>query len=187
MAEETKVRVRIDTRSAKAQLEGLMKTARKAPGRIAARIRGEALRGIGLGAGIGIGMSAIRGPTAQGFGDVIGEAFGGWGEALKRWALGNMASEAEGMKQARSEMQQAYGVLAGAQDWKSLPTGVRAQWEALKARRVEEARGREVIRRQTYDDQFLEKLIERLGKAFADAATAAVNNMKDLLSQMLPW
>jgi hypothetical protein len=188
MAEETKVRVRIDTRSAKAQLNNLMKTARKAPGRIAARIRGEALRGVGLGAGIGIGIQAVRSPAASGFGDVIGEAFGGWGEVVRETLFGNLTSEAAGRKAARNDLQQAYGMIAGAQDWKSLPTGVREQFKFLQQRHQMEARGREIIRSQTYNSgDFIDRLIKQLSSAFSKLLSDAVDNLWNMLNSKLPW
>ena len=93
MAQETKVKVRLDTRQAKSQLTGLVRESARSAGRLTNNIRsvvGKGLGAVGMGTAIGTGISAVRGATESGVGDVIGESLGGFGKMAEEFFLGDL-------------------------------------------------------------------------------------------------
>lgn len=117
---ETKVRVRLDTRQAKGELQGFVRESARTAGKVAGGISAAVGRGIGLvgvGGLIGTGLAAVKGPVGSGIGDVLGEAFGGVGARISDWAMGDLAPEARASKSAREQTKNAFAMLAGMPGW----------------------------------------------------------------------
>lgn len=183
MADETKVRVRIDTTQAKSELAGLVKDARTASGKVSKIYRstiGRGLNAVGLGVGFGAGVEAIRGATASGVGDVVGEALGGLGVQLEQMFLGNLGQDARASRAAREESIQALGAIAGAQN--KIPPGAKAFFDSVKSLRLQEERGRTLFE---MNDDFrgpgIGDLIDRVMRGFADLLSKAVDALADKL------
>lgn len=183
MAEETKVRVRIDTKQAKAELGGLVREGAKTAGKVASGIRatvGRGLGAVGFGAAFGTGVSAVRGATESGVGDVVGEALGGFGSELSEFILGDLPAEAKASRAAREETIQAFGAIAGARG--SIPPGARQFFESVKTLRIEEEKGRREIEQ---DRQFrgpgIGDLVSKIGTVIGQELTKAVEYLVSLI------
>ena len=104
MAQEAKVRIRLDTRQAKQDLKGITREGRATSGRVADSLRaggsaiGGLARGLGIGAGIGAGIGIARRIVADPISEVLGEATAGIRADFDA-LLG--APEARGKKAAR--------------------------------------------------------------------------------------
>lgn len=120
--QEAKVKLRIDTSKAKADLQQVTKEGEATTGRISRRMRerggggaaGGGLRGFGLGAGVGAlsatAIGAGRRAVSGGLGDVFGEVFAG-ATATADAFLGG--PEARAKRQARDEAKVAFKSIVG--------------------------------------------------------------------------
>lgn len=189
MADETKVKVRLDTRQAKTELGGLVRESARAAGKVASGIRSTVGRGLGVvgfGAAFGTGVSAVRGATESGVGDVVGEALGGIGAQLSEFFLGDLNEEAKAAKAARAETIEAFGAIAGGMNGGKggIPPGAQEFFASVKSLRQQEERGREMFER---DDRFrgpgIGDLISRLGTMIGDELT----NACDYLASLIPF
>ncbi|MFZ9915936.1 MAG: hypothetical protein ACO3IB_11460 [Phycisphaerales bacterium] len=184
MAEETKVRVKLDTAQAKGELGGLTREAARTAGKVAAGIRATVGRGLGaivLGAGIGTGLAAGRGATESGVSEVGGESLGGVGAQLADFFLGTLNEDARASKAAREETIQAFGAIAGAQN--RVPPGAKAFFDSVKTLRVQEERGRELFEK---DERFrgpgVVDMIDRIMKGVAEMVSAGVDQLAEKLN-----
>lgn len=168
--DEAKVRVSLETGEAKRQIGDLMQFSSSAAKRLGSII-GDGVRAVGLGAGIGAGIAAIRGPAAQGFGDVFSEALGGIGSQIQYWALGDLVPEARASSKAREETISAYATIAGMSD--KIPPEARNFYAQTKSLMMEVEKGRSMFER---DDAFrgpgiddiIAKLVSSLKAAFME-------------------
>jgi hypothetical protein len=183
MAQETKVKVRLDTRQAKSQLSGLVRESARMSGKLTNNIRsvvGKGLGAVGLGAGIGMGISAVRGATESGLGDIMGEAFGGYGAQASELAFGTLNEESRAARSAREETIQAFGTIAGARN--EIPPEARSFYNSVKTLRMEEERGRELFET---DQQFrgpgAGDLVDRIMSGLGDMVSSALSQLKDAL------
>ena len=189
MAAETKVKVRLDARQAKSDLGGLVRESARAAGKVASGIRstvGRGLGAVGFGAAIGTGVSAMRGATESGVGDVVGEALGGVGAQFSEWLLGDLDETARAAKSAREETIQAFGAIGGAMNGGrgGVPPGAQEFFSSVKSLRVQQERGREVFER---DERFrgpgVGDLVSRIGEVIGTELGKAV----DKLVSMIPF
>ena len=182
--DEAKVRVKLDTREAKGELRGLTHSARAAAGRVGAGIRrtvGRGLGAVGLGAGIGAGLAAVRGATASGFGDVIGESLGAIGAQLSRAVLGELPSDARAAKSAREDTIAAFGAIAGHTG--RIPPGAKNYFDQIKALRFEQEEGRRLFEEDTkFHGPGIEKLMDRIMEGIGKLLTQAVDALAEKLN-----
>lgn len=172
MADETKVKVRLDTRQAKGELSGLVRESARTAGRVSSNIRatvGKGLGFVGIGAGVGTGLAAVRGATQSGIGDVIGEAFGPLAAQLKGLVLGPLTADAAGSRAAREETIQAFGAIAGSMNGGrgGIPPGAVEWFNNVKSLRVLEETGREAFEKDTrFSGAGVDELLKRLLAGF---------------------
>jgi hypothetical protein len=181
MADETKVKVKLDTRQAKAELGGLVRESARAAGKVASGIRstvGRGLGAVGFGAAIGTGVSAVRGATESGIGDVVGDALGGVGAQISEFLLGDLDENARATKSAREETIQAFGAIAGGMNGGKggMPPGAQEFFTSVKSLRVQQERGREVFERGL-DRVGLGDIVTRIGSVIGTELGKAVDNL----------
>jgi hypothetical protein len=184
MAQETKVKVRLDTRQAKSQLTGLVRESARSAGRLTNNIRsvvGKGLGAVGMGTAIGTGISAVRGATESGVGDVIGEALGGFGKMAEEFFLGDLNEDARASRTAREETIQAFGAIAGARG--EIPPEARQFYNSIKTLRMDEERGRELFETDTQmRGPGIDKVIDRIMGGFATLVSDAMTRLIDALN-----
>jgi hypothetical protein len=157
MADETKVKVKLDTRQAKAELGGLVRESARAAGKVASGIRstvGRGLGAVGFGAAIGTGVSAVR------------------------FLLGDLDENARATKSAREETIQAFGAIAGGMNGGKggMPPGAQEFFTSVKSLRVQQERGREVFERGL-DRVGLGDIVTRIGSVIGTELGKAVDNL----------
>lgn len=184
MAEETKVRVKLDTSQAAAQLGEFVREGARASSAIGGSISASMRRGfemVGLGGAIGGGIAAVRGATQSGIGDVVGEAFGGIGAQLSEFFLGDLDEKARAARRAREETTTAFGAIAGIRG--AVPPEARNFFAAVQRLRVQEERGRELFAR---DEQFrgpgMGEIIDRVMARFGELIAQAVDKLAEKLN-----
>ena len=145
---EAKVRVKLDTRPAKADLRNLTRDAASVAGRVGSNVRGAVGRGlgiVGLGGGVGLGMAALRGSTSAGFGDIIGETLGPIGESISDFLLGDNPANARAAMTARRQAREAFKWEAGSNGGK-ISDAARSLYGTIRAQEEVKERGRKVFR-----------------------------------------
>lgn len=184
MADETKVKVRLDTRQAKGQLQGLVRESASAAGKVASGIRSTVSKGlgaVGFGAAVGTGIQAVRGATQSGTGDVIGEALGGIGHQVAEFFLGDLNEDARASRAAREETIQAFGALAGARG--EIPPGAKQFFEGVKTLRLQEEKGRELFEA---DGKFrgpgIGDIVDRIMKGVGELVSRGVERLGEILN-----
>lgn len=177
--DEAKVRVRLDTQQAKAELDDLGKKGQVATNRIGAGVRRAVkggLRAIGLGAAIGAGVQAVRGAASSGLSDVVGEMFGGYGSQFESFVFGNLSVDARADRTAREETKAAFGMIVGAAGKDApIPPGVKSWFDSVQSLRYQEELGKQII--ESSDDFRGVKpmdLIERLKTMLEDVIKTGV-------------
>lgn len=181
MAEEAKVRVRLDTRLAQQALHKLTTSAKRTAGRIGGTVRGELGRGLGLGAGVGAGLAAVRGATQSGISDVAGEALGGFGAQLEEFFLGDLVPEARSSRAAREDTIAAFGMQAGAIN--AIPPGAKNYFDQVKALRYQEEEGARLFRQsEDFRGPGVGELIDRILTALKQLLDEAVEALVDKLA-----
>jgi hypothetical protein len=183
MAQETKVKVRLDTRQAQGQLRGLVRESARSAGKLANNVRsvvGKGLGAVGLGAGVGMGISAVRGATESGLGDVMGEALGGYGADMREMFFGTLNEDAKASRSAREETIQAFGAIAGARG--EIPPEARNFYQSIKTLRMEEERGRELFETDSMmRGPGMDKVIDRVMSGLGEMVSSAMTQLKDAL------
>lgn len=172
-ANEAVVRVKLDTRAAKSELADLTKTASGVAGKLGSGIQsalGSGVRALGIGTAIGAGIAAVRGPTAGGVSDLMGEAFGGIGAKIENWALGDLAPDARASQSAREDTKNAFATIAGITG--SVPPAARSFYEQTKQRMLETEKGKAMFER---DDQFRGPGFEQIATKVIDSISAAIS------------
>ena len=184
MAQETKVRVRLDTRQAKSQLGGLVRESARSAGRLSNNLRsvvGKGLGAVGLGAGVGTGISAVRGSIEGGIGSMFSEAYGGVLAQMSDMAFGTLNEESRASRSAREETIQAFGAIAGARN--EIPPEARQFYNSIKSLRMDEERGRELFE---MDPQMrgpgMDKIIDRIMSGFAKMVDDALSRLIDAIN-----
>lgn len=183
MTQEAKVRVRIDTAQAKADLQGLTQNAAAAGGRIGDSVRsafGRGIQSINPVSGVGgATASALRSPLQTGVSDVVGEAFGGWGVAAERFFLGDMGAEARAARSAREDTIATFGTVAGMTG--RVPQAARNYFEQLTSLNMNQEKGRMMLEEQlrTMDPG---SLVDRLLKGIGEELAKAVERLREILN-----
>lgn len=182
MADEVKVRVRLDTSQALASLSAFVRESART-GKMVAEGLGSALgagfRAVGVGGAVGVGIQAVRGATESSTGDVFGEALSGVGAKIAEWAFGDLDDQARAMKRTREEAIQTFGAVAS----KGITPEMRAWMASMQKINLRQELGRGVIER---DDAFhgpgIEKIIDRIlsgmKQLFLDAADRILEGLK---------
>lgn len=181
--DETRVRVKLDTKQAKSELRGLVRESERSSGRVSSSVRGAISRGFGLvgaGAAFGTGLAAIRGATDASTGDVLGEALGGLGAQFEQWVFGDLAQDARASRAAREEAIRAFGMQAGATG--NVSPGMKAWFDQTKALRMQEEKGRTAFEmdkrfRGPGIDEFIKRIGDKLGELLQDAVDALGNKL----------
>lgn len=174
--EEAKIRVRLDTSQAQADLRALRTDVESAAGRVGDRIResvGFGMRSIGLGNAPGTVMSTLRGATESGFGDVAGEALGPYAGMLERFVFGDLSADARASQRAREETMDAFATVAGMRG--SIPQEARTYFAQVKALHMQSETGRQLFRSDKeffgagpgeLIDRFVDKLAPIIDRGF---------------------
>lgn len=177
MAQETKVKVRLDTRQAKGELNNLSRDSKRTAGKLGQNIRsvvGRGMSAVGLGAGIGAGISAVKGAATSGAGDIISESVGAYAEMAQQMIFGDMREGARASRTAREETIQAFGAIAGSRG--EIPPEARQFYASIKSLRMDEEKGRTLFEADPMmRGPGIEKIIDRitsgLGEMLNDAMT----------------
>lgn len=184
MADETKVRLKLDTEQAKAEMNSLMKDATKMAGRIGSGIRstvGKGLGYVGLGGAIGTGMAAVQSATQSGVGDIVGESLGGLGARMQEFFLGDLPQDARASKAAREETIQAFGAIAGHTG--KVPPQAAQYFASVKSLRMEEEQGRHLFEK---DDQYrgkgMEEIIDKICTAIGGYIKSGIERLGEILN-----
>ena len=181
MTEETNVKVRLDNRQAKSQLQGLAREAARTAGKVSSKIKGtvgKGLSAIGFGGGVGAGMAAVRGATESGVGDVIGEALAPYGHKAAEAIFGDLDDDARASKSAREETIAAFGAITGARG--EIPPAAREFFTNVKALRMQEEEGRGMINRDTdFFGPGVGDIIDRLSGVFKTLLTEVADYLLD--------
>lgn len=179
MAEETKVRVRLETEQAEGALEKLVREGARSAGKVAGTVSsavGKGLGMVGMGAGIATGLAAVRGATESGFGDVIGEAFGGLGAQLEKWVLGEMSTDARASSAARNEVIQNFAYSIGRQG--AITSAAKQSYDMLFQRQQHIAVGQQLIESsEKFNVVKWDDIIAKVKKAFGELFQDAVDNL----------
>ena len=176
MAQETKIRVRLDTDQARADLAALNREGERASEELSssfgASLLGKGVKGVAA-AGSAAGLYQLAKPTVGGLGDLMGESLGGVGTNLSQFIFGDLDEKARGAQRAREETKDAFAMIAGARG--SVPPEARSFFNAVSAVRVIEERGREMINQ---DAQFrgpgvgslVDRILSAVGGMISDGA-----------------
>tara|TARA_R110000782_G_scaffold253743_1_gene341936 strand:- start:19656 stop:20228 length:573 start_codon:yes stop_codon:yes gene_type:complete len=178
MADEAKVKMRLDTKQAKRDLKGFVSESAMAAGKISGGIKstiGKGLGAVGLGAGLATGMGAIRGATSGGVSDIAGEAFGAIGRQIGDFILGDFPEEARATHAAREQTIAAFGALS--RDG-NIPAGALSTFKSIKGPLLDQELGRKAIES---DPRFrsgvdVDDIIERIGATLGKELQAAVQS-----------
>jgi phage-related protein len=179
VADETKIRVRLDTRQAKTELGGLVREGRTAAGKVASNLRsvvGKGLGAAGFGGAVGAGFAAVRGATESGVGDVVGEALGGIGAQAEQFFLGSMGEEARATRSAREETIQAFGAIAGATN--AIPPGAREFFDSVKSIAKDSEHGRTLFEtNEQFRGPGIGDMIDKIMEGLSKLLNMAVDNL----------
>ena len=183
--QETKVKVRLDTRQAKGEMRGLVKESSRMAARAGAGIRSAVGRGlgvIGLGAGVGTAVAAVRGATQSGIGDVISESLGGYGVQLERWALGDLALDARASRTAREQTVQNFAQVVGTLG--TVPPAVKQYYENVKTFQADYEKGRRLLEdpKSGLRGPSIDELIKRIGAVLKDLLFQAAEHLASKLN-----
>lgn len=181
MADEAKVRVRLDTSQALASLSSFVREGARAAGQLSDGLRstiGGGLRAVGLGGAVGVGVQAVRGATESSTGDVFGEALSGMGAKIAEWAFGDLDDEARAKRRTREEAIQTFGAVAS----KGITPEMRAWFAGMHRVNMQRELGRGVIEREEmFHGPGIEKVIDRilggLKTLFFDAADRIIQGL----------
>lgn len=187
MAEETKVKIRLDARQAKSELSGLVRESTRAAGKVASGIRatvGKGLGAVGFGAAVGTGISAVRGATESGVGDIVGETFHSFGANMEEWFFGDMSAESRAAKSAREETKEAFGAIAGSMNGGAggVPPGSFEFYTNTKSLRMQEEVGRRVFdTAEQFQGTAVKDLVTRIGDMIGKELASAVEYLVSFL------
>ena len=149
MVDETKVRVGLDTKQASGQLRGFVRESERAAERVSLGVRGALGKGlgfVGLGGAIGVGLGAIKGATASGLGDILGESLGRVGAEIENAIFGDLSAEARASAKAREATVQSFGMVAGASGSDGgMPPGAREFYESIRRVNLQMELGRKKL------------------------------------------
>lgn len=175
---EVVIKVRLDTGPAEVALTDLNRKAETKGRNMLQQIRGAVgmgVRAVGIGAGIGMVSGALRTPTSSGFGDVIGEAFGGMGRQLETWAIGSMGQEARASSYARDMMKETFKYhIKDEQDDGPAFQQAKRYYEAVRKLRLSAEKGIDAIEkneafRSVTPGQLIDKIAEKIKEIMVNA------------------
>ncbi len=183
MTGDAKIRLRLDARQARDELQGLSSVGSEAASRITGRLTqgaGRLASAFGAGAIGGMAINAVAGSTRSGIGDVIGEAFGGWGAQLERWALGDLAPQARADAAAREETIASFGAIAGRDN--KIPPGAKNYFDSIRSLRLEQENGKRLFEeskdfRSTSPDDIIDRIITAVGEALRAAVDYLISKL----------
>ena len=172
--EEARVRVRIDTRQAKADLRDLGKDAAATGGRVSGGIRSAlstGLRASGVGAAAGAAFGAVRGAVSGGLGDTT--------EALLL-PLKSLIDNAIGGPETRADMRALNKVeetfaRATTANGGVPPPGAEAFFQHVRSLTLDEEKGRAALRDE-FGGDIAERIATRIGEKMAEVMKHAMDN-----------
>jgi hypothetical protein len=174
---ESKVRVRLDTRQAKGELRGFVREAGKTAGRVTGGIRNAVGRGmgaVGLGVGVGTGMQALKGATESGIGDVMSEALGPLGHRISEFFLGNLNEQARSSKTAREQTWEAYGAITAARG--AIPPAAYTFFNQAKTFALETEKAKELFAAETdFHGPSMDKVLDKIMSGFETLLNKAMD------------
>ncbi|MCA8970804.1 MAG: hypothetical protein KDC95_13500, partial [Planctomycetes bacterium] len=164
---------------AKAELRAFIQEGARSEQRVSEGMRQTLRKGLNLTGGgfaFGTGLSAVRGTTTSGIGDVIGESLGSVGAQLAQFVLGDLDEQAKATRSAREETIQAFGAIAGSRG--SIPPGAKNFFDQIKTLRLQEEQGREIFERDArFRGPGVDQLINRIVAAFGELVDRAVDEL----------
>lgn len=183
MTEETKVRLRIDTRQAQQSMQQLERQGQTTASKVAQRVRGSvwsATGGAFAGAAAGVAVSSLRGSSSSALEDVVGESLGGFGADLSEWLFGDTDDKARAMRAAREETAAAFGAIVGEGP---VPASVDAYYQNLLSIRTREEIGQGKVKRELYGDAgspegLIDQLATKLAEEFAPLFKGVTDTIK---------
>lgn len=192
MAEEAKVRVRLDTKAAQNEMRGLTRQAAATASRVSGGIRsamGTGIRALGVPLGVGAAAGLALGATRSGVGDVVSDFFRPFANRLEDWALGDKAWQARARTSARQETINRFGFSAGVTG--DVDTAKGYYMNALRARYLPEERGRHNLERSLPSSgdwlaELMDQAIERLTKWWHEQVDYLINQLKSRFNP-LSW
>ena len=150
MADETRIRVRLDTSQAKAEMDNLTRKGAATAKGLSAKVRqsvgselGKFGSGALVGAAIGSVASGLKGSTTAGFGDLISEVTDPLGARLNDYLLGTADDEARARRSAREEVSQAFSSIIGQTG--TIPPQVYTYFDHLSGIKLYEEKGKSLI------------------------------------------
>ena len=192
MTQEAKVRVRIDTQQAKADMASLGRSGKEAAGRVGDRLnkpsaaagRGGGIKGrpggggriggglgLGVGLGMGIGIASSVGKAALSpIGEVVAEGRVGF-DAIAADAVG--APEARGKRRAREEARSIFGRSGD-------PEGAVGYYESTKDWRIQQEKAMNQIDQRIGGKELVED-----AKALSSSVVGAITTGFDRLIELI--
>ena len=175
--DDARVRVRLDTDQAKAELADLQGRAEKTSGNVSGGIRRALRRGlgaVGVGAAFQAGVSTVKGATSSGFGDLVGELLSPLAAQLNETILGDLDDEARATKAAREQLISSFGQVIGHTN--NIPAGAQQLFDQTKQIMMEKERGRSLVEQ---DERFglntdPKDVIARIIEGFGNAVKAGL-------------
>lgn len=182
MTDETKIRVRLDTSQAKAEMEGLKRKGAATSKSLSAKVReslGSSLGGFSAsalaGGAVGGAVGALRGSSAGGAGDILGDTFGPIGAQLNELFLGSADDEARARRTARDDTVQTFAAVVGQSG--VVGPQVKTYFDQVSGIELQKERGKSLIEsdprfggNETTD--FIDKLATAIGDAIGTAFTS---------------
>lgn len=170
MAEEdVNVKLRLDTKGAKGELNSFTRDAKQSSSKVSDQIRGSVKSGLALGGLGAFGAGGLRGATDAGVSSIIGEAFGGVGLDLERSLLGDLSLEAAADLEARESVIRNFARVTA--QLGEAPPEAKNLFTQSRAFALEQRKGADIINRS-------EDFRTPLGEVSEDAMTRILGAIK---------
>jgi hypothetical protein len=176
MAQEAKIRVSLDTTTARKELQDLAKMAEGVNlGGAGGGGGGMGLgRMFGMGAAFSAGFAALRGVMSTGLGQIGGELFAPVGQFANDVAFGDSDEVARANRQARESVAESYAMVAGRSG--GTPQGARNMFQVLRNLSLQEEIGKTMIRRDLGGESQA-AVINSIGTMLKDAANTLADRI----------
>jgi hypothetical protein len=184
MADETTVKVRLDTEEAESRLSKLVRGAAATGSRVASTVSSAVGRGLGLvgmAGGVATGLAAIRGATESGYADVIGESLHTYGAQLEKTLLGDLGMDARASAAARQQTIEAFGMVAGRNG--SISPGAKVFYDSTKTLMMQMEQGKQLFEtNKNFAGAPIEDVITRIATVFKDLTMSAVDYLYEKMA-----
>ena len=175
---EATIRVKLDTRQAKADLKGLTQEASGTASGVGKGLRGirsglsRGLGMVGLGGAFGVGLGAVQGALSSTAGGIFSESIGGHLSRLEQWAFGDLGIEGQSKGSAREDLIKNFAFIHGLTG--KLPEGAKARFDMLDRFAQIEAKGKRAIEQ---NQQFRGPAVEELASSFGSAVGKELSSL----------